>query len=112
MMFTSFVIKPLSLQGAPPPGSGEGAFSFRAPEWFDAAFHYFLVASGAAGAGAGVASGAGGAGASAGFGSSLTAGFSGSFWPHPVAMRAKFTTITNASKSKIHFFMCLHLLSD
>jgi len=71
-----------------------------------------LGASGAAGAGAGVAAGAGGAGASAGFTSSLAAGFSGALGLHPIPMTAKLITKTSASKSKIHFFMCLHLLSD
>ena len=71
--------------------------------------HYFLVASGAAGAG--VAAGAGGAGASAGFASSLAAGFSGALALHPTPIAAKLITKTSASKRKIHFFMCFHLLS-
>jgi hypothetical protein len=73
--------------------------------------HYFL--GGAAGAaGAGVAAGAAGAGASAGLTSSLAAGFSGALGLHAIPMAAKLITKTSASKSKIHFFMYLHLLSD
>ena len=78
---------------------------------------YFLAGgAGAGGAGAGGA-GAGGAGASAGFASagfasSLTAGFSGALALQPIPMAARLMTKTSASKSKIHFFMCLHLLSD
>jgi hypothetical protein len=71
---------------------------------------YFLVASGAAGAGAGVAAGAGGAGASAGFAASF--GFSGAFDEHPIPMDTRLITKTIARKSKIHFFILLHLLSD
>jgi hypothetical protein len=77
---------------------------------YPTAHYYFLVASGAAGAGAGVAAGAGGAGASAGFASSF--GFSGALALHPIPMETTLITKTIARKSKIHFFICLHLLSD
>jgi hypothetical protein len=73
--------------------------------------HYFLGVSAGA-AGAGVAAGAAGAGASAGLTSSLAAGFSGALGLHAIPMAAKLITKTSASKSKIHFFMHLHLLSD
>jgi hypothetical protein len=63
-------------------------------------------------AGAGVAAGAAGAGASAGFTSSFAAGFSGALGLHAIPIAAKLITKASASKSKIHFFMCLHLLSD
>lgn len=69
---------------------------------------YFLVGSGAAGAGAAGA----GAGASAGFTSSLAAGFGASLALHPIPIVAKLTTNAIASKSKIHFLMFFHLLSD
>lgn len=73
---------------------------------------YFL--GGAAGAG-GAGAGGGGASAglaSAGFGSSLTTGFSGALALQPIPIAARLMTKTSASKSKIHFFMSLHLLSD
>jgi hypothetical protein len=76
--------------------------------------YFFLgVGTGAAGAGAGagVAAGAGGAGASAGFSTAFSGGFGASLALHPIPMVAKLITKTSASKSKIHFFMCLHLLS-
>jgi hypothetical protein len=57
---------------------------------------YFLVASGAAGAGAGVAAGAAGAGASAGFASSL--GFSGALALHPIPIETTLITKTMAKK--------------
>ena len=73
--------------------------------------HYFLGASAGA-AGAGVAAGAAGAGASAGLASSLAAGFSGTLGLHAMPMAAKLITKTSASKSKIHRFTYLHLLSN
>ncbi len=79
----------------------------------DDPIYFFLGASaGFSGAGAGVAAGAAGAGASAGFTSSLAAGFGASFALHPIPITAKLITKTIASKRKIHFFMCIHLLSD
>jgi hypothetical protein len=61
-------------------------------------YYYFFVASGAAGAGAGVAAGAAGAGASGGFTSSLAgAGFSGALDEHPTAIATTLITNTIAS---------------
>jgi hypothetical protein len=98
---------------APPPSCEyRGSANSSAQSWPACDPHYFLGASaGGAGAGAGVAAGAAGAGASAGLTSSLAAGFSGAFGLHAIPMTAKLITKTSASKSKIHFFMYLHLLS-
>ena len=97
---------------APPPSCKyRGSANSSAQSWPAHDPHYFL--GGAAGAaGAGVAAGAAGAGASAGLTSSLAAGFSGALGLHAIPMAAKLITKTSASKSKIHFFMYLHLLSD
>jgi hypothetical protein len=73
--------------------------------------HCFLGASAGA-AGAGLAAGAAGAGAYAGLTSSLAAGFSGALGLHATPVAAKLTTRTGASKTKIHFFISAHLLSD
>jgi len=94
-----------------PPVLLRGGANSSAQSWPAHNPHYFL--GGAAGAaGAGVAAGAAGAGASAGFTCSLAAGFSGALGLHAIPMAAKLITKTSASKSKIHFFMYLHLLSD
>jgi len=95
---------------APPPILLRGGANSSAQSWPAHEPHYFLVAAGAAGAG--VAAGAAGAGASAGLTSSLAAGFSGALGLHAIPMAAKLITKTSASKSKIHFFMYLHLLSN
>jgi hypothetical protein len=61
-----------------------------------------------------VVAGAGGAGVSAGFTSSLVVVVVvvvSVFGLQPTAIAAKLITITSASNRKIHFFMCLHLLS-
>jgi len=75
---------------------------------------YFVVAAGAAGAGAGVAAGAAGAGASAGFASAGFAssfGFGASLALHPSPKAITLITNTIARKSIIHFFIPHHLLS-
>jgi hypothetical protein len=68
---------------------------------------------GGAGASAGFASSStAGFGTSAGFASSSAAVFGASLPLHPIPIEAILIRKTNARKSKIHFFMQQHLLSE